>query len=128
MGDKHHRYNQVQHMNLETGEFDTFYNVSPLQAVMLAHANQNNHKIYDFTKAEETYADIIYEGDLTIACGDFAAYKSGKPMFTGDPPTVRNDQQLRECKVCGGLTRDPCMGNCPKCMGKLIRKVKHISR
>ena len=71
--------NFTEVMELTTGRILT-YNLPPKQAVKSAYLqNSKNWNSWDYKNIDDSELPF-YEGNLTVACGDFSAYKDGRKL------------------------------------------------
>ena len=62
-------------MNLSTGDKQV-YTCTPKEAVIAAYAQSfSDWNTWDYNKH---YATFVKEGNDTVACGDFSAFKDGR--------------------------------------------------
>ena len=67
-------------MNLRTSETQV-YTCSPKKAVIAAFAqSKNDWNTWDYDKK---YGDMVEEGNLSFACGDFAVFKDNSGFLEG---------------------------------------------
>ena len=62
-------------MNLRTGDTQG-YTCTPREAVVAAFAQ--SHKDWNTWQYKDRYDAYVVEGEMTIACADFCAFKDGR--------------------------------------------------
>lgn len=65
-------------LNLATGDIRTFVGIQPSQAVIAAYAQSGgDYNTWDY---EKNYGAMVRENGLTVAVGNFSAFKDGRPI------------------------------------------------